>query len=163
MPANLADHGRLLDQRDRAQAAATVPEVAILDLVNLPGSVLEKLTRVAATHPEVRAVYLFGSQVTGDARPDSDLDVGVLFKTPQLLAHTLALETELEQAAGRKVDLVDAGRAVAFLALEIVRGERIFCREPAETDVFDLYVLRRAGDLLPFERQRQALLGVSPR
>jgi predicted nucleotidyltransferase len=108
-------------------------------------------------------VYLFGSQVNGDSRPDSDLDVGVLFTTPQPLAHTLALETEIEQAAGREVDLVDAGRAAAFLALEIVRGERIFCREPAaDTDVFELYVLRRAGDLLPFERQRQALLGVSP-
>lgn len=107
-------------------------------------------------------MYLFGSQVKGDARPDSDLDLGVLFATPQPLAHTLALETEFEQAAGREVDLADAGRAAAFLALEIVRGERIFCRDPLETDVFELYVLRRAGDLLPFERERQALLGVSP-
>lgn len=136
-------------------------EVAILDVVNLPGSGLESLARVAATHPEVRAVYLFGSQVKGDARPDSDLDLGVLFTTPQPLAHTLALETEFELAAGRPVDLVDAGRAAAFLALEIVRGERIVCRDPLEADVFELYVLRRAGDLLPFERERQALLGVS--
>jgi predicted nucleotidyltransferase len=130
--------------------------------VNLPGSILENLARVAATHPEIRAVYLFGSQVKGDARPDSDLDVGVLFEAPQLLGHALALETELQQAAGSEVDVVDAGRAAAFLALEIVRGERIFCRDPVETDRFELYVLRRAGDLLPFERQRQALLGVAP-
>jgi predicted nucleotidyltransferase len=130
--------------------------------VNLPGSTLENLARVAASHAEVRAVYVFGSQVKGDARPDSDLDVGVLFEAPQLLAHTLALEAELQQAAGREVDVVGAGRAAAFLALEIVRGERIFCRESVETDRFELYVLRRAGDLLPFERQRQALLGVSP-
>lgn len=111
----------------------------------------------------VRAVYLFGSQVKGDARPDSDLDFGVLFRTPQPLSATLALEEQLERAAGRKVDLVDAGRVSAFLALEIVRGERIFCRDRVETDVFELYVLRRAGDLLPFERQRQALLGVPDR
>ena len=57
-----------------------------------------------------------------------------------------------------KVNLVDAARAGAFLALDIVRGDRVFCRESIETDRFELYVLRRAGDLLPFERQRQAML-----
>ena len=130
--------------------------------MNLPGTIVENLARVAAARREVRAVYLFGSHVKGDARADSDLDVGVLFETPQPLAHTLTLEAEFQLAAGRDVDLVDARRAAAFLALEIVRGERIFCRESVETDLFELYVLRRAGDLLPFERQRQALLGVSP-
>lgn len=127
----------------------------------MPGYVLENVGRVATSHPDVRAVYLFGSQAKGDARPDSDLDFGVLFKTSQPLATTLKLEQELERAFGCKVDLVDAGHAAAFLALEIVRGERIFCRESTETDMFELYVLRRAGDLLPFERERQALLGVS--
>lgn len=115
-----------------------------------------------AAHPDVRAAYLFGSQVNGDARPDSDLDVGVLFMTPQSLATTLALEEQIGRAADRAIDLVDAGQAAPFLALEIVRGERIVCREPTETDLFELYVLRRAGDLLPFERERQALLGLSP-
>jgi predicted nucleotidyltransferase len=93
--------------------------------VNLPGSILENLARVAATHPEVRAVYLFGSQVKGDARPDSDGDLGVLFTAPQPLARTLALEAELEQAAGREVDLVDARRAAAFLALESARRSNL--------------------------------------
>jgi hypothetical protein len=60
------------------------------------------------------------------------------------------------------VDLIDLGRASAFLALDIVRGERVFCRDATETNRFELYVLRRAGDLLPFERQRQALLLASP-
>ena len=138
-------------------------DVAILGAVDVPGFVLENVRGVAASHPEVRALYLFGSQVKGDARPDSDLDFGVLFKAPQPLATTLKLEEELERAAGCKVDLADAGHAAAFLALEIVRGERIFCREPTETDIFELYVLRRAGDLLPFERERQALLGVTAR
>jgi predicted nucleotidyltransferase len=137
--------------------------VAILDGVNVPGSVLENVVRVAASHPEVRAVYLFGSQVTGDARPDSDLDLGVLFKTPQPLATTLKLEGEFERATACQIDLTDAAHAAAFLALEIVRGERIFCREPTEADVFELYVLRRAGDLLPFERERQSLLGLTAR
>jgi predicted nucleotidyltransferase len=126
--------------------------------VNVPRSVLDPLRRIAEAHPEVRALYVFGSRAMGGERPDSDLDLGVLYRERQPLAATLTLEGELEQAAGMKVDVVDAARAGPFLALDIVRGERVFCRDPYETDLFDLYVLRRAGDLLPFERQRQELL-----
>jgi predicted nucleotidyltransferase len=124
--------------------------------------VLDALRRIAEAHPEVRALYVFGSRAVGDERGDSDLDLGVLYRERQPLAVTLALEGELERAAGAKVDVVDAARAGAFLALDIVRGERVFCRDPYETDLFDLYVLRRAGDLLPFERQRQELLLTPP-
>lgn len=119
---------------------------------------VEPIRRIAESHPDVRAVYIFGSRSKDDARPASDVDLGILYKTPQALSTTMRLGLELEGTIGRKVDLVDAARAGAFLALEVVRGERIFCRAPTETDVFELYVLRRAGDLLPFERQRQALL-----
>ena len=127
------------------------------------GGALASIHRVAQSRPEIRAIYLFGSQSRGIARPESDFDLGVLYAARQPLETTLLIEQELERAIGRKVDLVDAARARAFLALDIVRGERIFCREPTETDRFELYVLRRAGDLLPFERQRQALILGSPR
>ena len=129
----------------------------------LPDRLVEAIRRLVGSHQDVRAVYVFGSQLRGDSRPDSDLDLGVLFRTPQPLAATLMLEQALADATGKKVDLVDASRAGAFLALDIVRGERIVSRDPTETDRFELYVLRRAGDLLPFERQRQALLLAPPR
>jgi predicted nucleotidyltransferase len=123
---------------------------------------IEPIRRVAGLHPDVQAIYVFGSVEKGGARPDSDLDLGVLYKAPQALETTLELEQALDRATHRAVDLVDAARASAFLAAEIVRGERIFCRAPTDTDVFELYVLRRAGDLLPFERRRQALLLGTP-
>lgn len=130
--------------------------------VDVPEHLLEPIRRVATTCPEARAIYVFGSQAVGGVRPDSDLDLGVLYRTAQALAATLGLEQDFEQATGRKIDLIDLGRASAFLALDIVRGERVFCRDATETDRFELYVLRRAGDLLPFERQRHALLLASP-
>lgn len=126
--------------------------------VGLPERLVESIRLIVDSHPDIRAVYVFGSEAKGDQRVDSDLDLGVLFRSRQPLAATLPLEQELEQTLGRKVDLVDVARAGAFLALDIVRGERIFCRDPTEADRFELYVLRRAGDLLPFERQRQAIL-----
>jgi predicted nucleotidyltransferase len=124
----------------------------------LPPDVTEIVRGIVARHPDVRAVYAFGSRARGDARTSSDLDLGVLYRTPQPLDATLRLEQAIGQQVGVKTDLVDLARAGAFLALEIVRGDRLFDRDATETDRFELYVLRRAGDLLPFERQRQALL-----
>lgn len=131
---------------------------AYTDRMLVPDHVLQALRTSASSYPTVRALYLFGSRVAGSARAESDLDVGVLFTAPQSLDATLLLEDALERASGLKVDLVDVARARAFVALDIVRGERIFARDPVETDHFELYVLRRAGDLLPFERARRTML-----
>jgi predicted nucleotidyltransferase len=120
--------------------------------------VTRALEKVAAAHPAVRALWVFGSRAKNEARPDSDLDLGVLFAPPQPLDTALRLEHALAQAAGMTVQLVDAARTGAFVALDIVRGERIYCRDARQTDEFELYVMRRAGDLLPFERERVRML-----
>lgn len=130
----------------------------ILVPVSLPAALDAALRRAIASNGEVRAAYLFGSQAKREARADSDIDVGVLYRSPQAVQTTLAFEGVLEEATSREVNVVDVARASAFLALDIIRGERIFTRDAADTDRFELYVLRRAGDLLPFERQRQALI-----
>ena len=129
--------------------------------MHLTDALVAPLVRVAERHPEIQAVYLFGSQATGTATPDSDVDVGVLYASPQPLARTLELEDAVAQVLGRRVDVVDVTTSGAFLALEIVRGARVFCRDSTAADLFELYVLGRAGDLLPYERERQALLGLS--
>lgn len=123
-----------------------------------PDALLAAIRETASSHPELRAVYLFGSRALGGARADSDFDLGVLYRVPRNLRETEALAEQFEQAIGGHVDLADVSRAGAFLALAIVRGERVFCRDATETDQFELYVLSRAGDLLPFERARQAML-----
>lgn len=45
-----------------------------------------------------------------------------------------------------------------FVAANIVRGERLFERDIREADEFELYVLRRAGDLAHLEWERQAII-----
>jgi hypothetical protein len=61
-------------------------------------------------------------------------------------------------AAERRRALSRICAADPFLAAEIVRGERLYARDACEADEYDLYVLRRAGDLAPFERERMALI-----
>jgi predicted nucleotidyltransferase len=122
---------------------------------------IEREIRAAgAGDPRILALYLFGSRARHQETADSDVDVAVLFHfhQNQTLDDVLLLEDTLERRLGVKVDLVDAGRASAFLALDIIRGERVFCADEDRCDDFDLYVMRRAGDLAPFERERRRRL-----
>lgn len=123
----------------------------------------EAIASTLAPRSEVVGAYLFGSRVDGSAHPRSDVDVGVLGREPLGLEILVELENGLEGRLGLPVDVVDLWTANAFLALAAVKGERVFERAPSDLDEFDLYVLRRAGDLAHFERERRAVLIQGPR
>lgn len=57
-----------------------------------------------------------------------------------------------------RVDLVVIPEVDPFLAANIIRGERLYCKDAYEADEYDLYILRRAGDLIPLERERILLI-----
>ena len=131
-------------------------------------------TRLAAfcrTH-QVEALYAFGSRASqaraalegpaGDVpSSDSDLDVGakVLRGSRPDVREKSLMAVELEELfAVSRVDLVLLNEADPFLAANIIRGERIFSVDDHAADEYELYVLRRAGDCAPLERERLSLL-----
>lgn len=116
------------------------------------------VSEVARSDPRILALYLFGSRTKGAEHSRSDVDLAVLFDHTQTLSELVDLEIRFEDALGTKVDLLDLGKARPFLALDVIRGERLYCRDSTRCDEFDLYVLRRAGDLLPLERDRRRIL-----
>jgi predicted nucleotidyltransferase len=122
----------------------------------------QALAEVLSGEPQVLAAYHFGSSADGTAHASSDVDVGVLFRTRVPLEELIRIEIRLDDSIPQTVDLVDVKRAGPFVALEIIRGDRFFCCDETVTDEFDLYVLRRAGDLEYFERERRAFFLESP-
>jgi uncharacterized protein len=54
----------------------------------------------------IRSLDLFGSMARGEANAASDLDILVEFERPIGLSSFLALEAELSELTGRRVDLV---------------------------------------------------------
>jgi predicted nucleotidyltransferase len=114
--------------------------------------------QVVATDARVQGVYLFGSRARGEESAASDIDLGILFSTAVELREVVLLEAKLAETLDRGVDLVDLGSSRTFLALEIIQGERIYCADPLACDRFELYVLRRAGDLAHFEKERRSSL-----
>lgn len=122
--------------------------------------IAEACRPVAEGDPRVLGAYLFGSRASGETHEGSDVDLGVLFSEAVELEEQLRLERGFEEAlapllSSVDVDLVDLGRCNAFLALDAIRGERIYERDGEACDHFDLYVMARAADLAPFERERR--------
>ena len=74
----------------------------------------------------VRELALFGSAVKGHLRPDSDIDLLVVFEADARVGLiTLArLQRELATAFGRKVDLVPKDGLKAALRAEVLAGAR---------------------------------------
>ncbi len=91
----------------------------------------------------------------------SDVDIGVKPAAGSAFSvhDKVHLAVALEDLLGVwRVDLVSFRDADPFLAANIVRGERLYARDETEADEYDLYILRRAGDLAPLERERMALI-----
>jgi predicted nucleotidyltransferase len=67
--------------------------------------VIESLRRAFRNEPSVGAAILFGSYARGEARPDSDVDLLVHFRTRADLMHLEALRERLTRRVGHDVDL----------------------------------------------------------
>jgi len=105
----------------------------------------------------LRAVYLFGSRARSAARPDSDLDLGVVYDDSLNAAEREGVRrdvlTKLGAALGRlgeSADLVDLHRsdsAVAFRAIH--DGALVFARTAFERVAIEVRVARRYDDDAP--------------
>ena len=91
-------------------------------------SLTEDLAHALQGSRGVRLAVMFGSAARHTARPDSDVDVGVLLDDDDGLP---ALRVTLERAVGRSVDLVSLRTAPPLLRFEIARvGQLLNERDP---------------------------------
>lgn len=120
----------------------------------------------------VIGLYAFGSRAEEIAKrvegaplpsehPTSDVDIGVQPPLGKRLTarERVRLAIELEDLLDvARVDLVVLPEADPFLALDAIRGELLCCTDLDAQAEYELYVLRRAGDLAPFARERWRLI-----
>jgi hypothetical protein len=120
----------------------------------------------------VEVLYAFGSRAKElkafldgkgmmTASNPSDVDIGAKLR-PRVslpLREKVRLSMEFEDLLEvNRVDLCLLHEADPFLAAEVIRGERLYFEDEIRADEFELYVLRRAGDLAPLERERLKLV-----
>jgi predicted nucleotidyltransferase len=86
----------------------------------------ELVQRQALSYPAILSVYLFGSQSTGKAKPDSDLDLAILlFPGQEKDFPLLELAVSLEKDLKRSADLVILNRAGELLKYQVRRYGRL--------------------------------------
>jgi len=111
----------------------------------------------------VEAAWLFGSQVRG-ARPDSDIDLAILFRTLPDPVDLLEARADLEQKAGAPVDVVDLYRASPIIAFQALKNGRLVAdHAPRRRIDFATHLPSRYEDLMimrrGIERAMMARLG----
>ena len=132
------------------------------------GSAIEDQFKLIGSRYDIVALYAFGSrageiagklrgQVISPRASDSDVDIGIQPRPSRYLntKERVRLAIDLEDLLDvSRVDLVILGEADPFLVLDIVRGELLYCADADLQAEYELYVLRRAGDLAFYARER---------
>ncbi|UZE13419.1 type VII toxin-antitoxin system MntA family adenylyltransferase antitoxin [Pseudomonas sp. B21-053] len=91
--------------------------------------------------PDLLAVYVFGSQMTGDAGAESDLDVAVLSSG---LVEPLALwrlSGELADIVGVPVDLLDLRAASTVMQYQVLTTGRRLWSKDSQAGLFESFIL----------------------
>ena len=120
-------------------------------------------THVLAAHESVIAAWAFGSARKGMLGPESDLDIGVLFRDTPSFEEWASLRASLQQTLRfEEVDLVTLNEANPILQFEAVSGRPLFCRDAGQRAAFVSLAAREYEDEMGWvehrmNRQRKAV------
>ncbi|MDQ4424727.1 MAG: nucleotidyltransferase domain-containing protein [Thalassolituus sp.] len=95
----------------------------------------------------LRLLYLFGSQASGDARPDSDWDIAFLADGDLDNVSRWHIAEELAAELGQDVDLVDLKEASTVLKMQIVQNGRLLYGDSLGADLFEASTMTQYGHL----------------
>ena len=104
-------------------------------------SITQRLRAFGCSHPEIEAVFVFGSVASGAARRDSDLDVAVLLRedTGGVAVGDLRLNysVEIEGLANVPADIVILNSAGPILRHQVLRkGRMVYTADEKRTHRF---------------------------
>jgi hypothetical protein len=126
--------------------------------------------REIASRCSLQIIYAFGSRAkeASDLVEDriehltstpADLDIGVKPKKLLTVDEKVEIAILFEDLFDvPRVDLIVLPEAPIFLALEIVTGEILYMQDPTYEAEYQLYIMRMAADLLPYERMKQRMI-----
>jgi predicted nucleotidyltransferase len=120
------------------------------------GKPFDAVRRLLQEQAAVEAAYVLGSAVTGQLRPDSDIDIAILPRPAAALTvvDRMGLSAQLGKLLGRTVDLGVLTHANLVYAKEAVaRGRLIFERDHAATARFEMLTLSMYAALQEARRE----------
>ncbi len=119
----------------------------------------EEISRIFDKHPEVVAVYLFGSFAKGLEKEKSDVDIAILLD-PQRKADEFSLKRaliiELSRELRKDIHLVVMNRAGELLSAQIFKyGKCLFDRAPTLLSFFRMVQYSKIADFAFLRRNME--------
>jgi predicted nucleotidyltransferase len=131
---------------------------------------IKEQIREIASRYNLQIIYAFGSRakeafdlaegkIERFSSTPSDLDIGVKPERPLTVEEKVKIAILFEDLFDvSRVDLIVIPEVPIFLALEIVTGEILYMEDPTYEAEYQLYIMRQAADLLPYERMKQEMI-----
>lgn len=119
---------------------------------------LGKLPTIFEKYAGIQAVYLFGSVASGETRPTSDIDLGVVPRDSSVRGEKLNILADLTKGGFDNVDLVFLDTKDIVVRFEAVRHNRlVYCSPGYDAGDFFSLTLRQYFDFIPYLKvQRDA-------
>jgi len=112
--------------------------------------------------PGLIALYQFGSQAKGTARPASDIDLAILSREPVPNLRRFELAQELATQLHRDVDLVDLRTASAVMKMQVLStGACLDSQDESARREFEMYAYSDYARLN--EERREIVKGITKR
>ena len=112
----------------------------------------ERLTRFLTRYPQLKLAILFGSQATGQATPDSDIDLGLLFDRPLSSSDKLELMEAIGAEFGCPADVVDLYYAPEPVTGQVFKGKRLLGEDTVYAELLTKHLINTA-DFLPLRER----------
>ena len=108
-----------------------------------PGQKKHIVQILLKNHPDLIAIYLFGSSVKGETVRESDIDLAVLFKSPSDSFKTWTLGQRISTILHHEVDLIDLLKASTVMRIQVIsEGECLYEGDRMKKERFEDYVYR---------------------
>ncbi|ODS34361.1 MAG: hypothetical protein SCARUB_00492 [Candidatus Scalindua rubra] len=129
----------------------------------------ERIEKIAQKY-DLQVIYAFGSRAKEVLRmveekikrlsfESSDLDIGIKPRNVLTVEKKVEIALAFEDVFDvPKVDIIILQDAPVFLALEIVTGELLYAEDSNLEAEYQLYIMRKAAELIPYERMRQKMI-----
>ncbi len=111
-----------------------------------------ELARLLGGFAQLRLALLLGSQATGEAGPDSDIDLGLLADGPISASLKLELMETIGLQLGRPVDIVDLYDAAEPVLGQALKGVRLLGDSSTYARLLTRHLVN-AADFVPLQQR----------
>lgn len=125
-----------------------------------------QIKTILCKEPRLKLAILYGSAATGKMRPDSDIDVALLFDHPLSTDKKMELLARLEHELGRDIDLVDLFNLNGTILRRILsKGLILVQTQPGVMEALVRKMIYNQTDMMPYvtrtliERQQRFVYG----